>query len=66
MKTSKDPIESLFERLENQWDTEYPNLGHTDRFLKKLNKEPIQKRKNNSTNRFIKDNKKPFLYFSIY
>lgn len=47
MKTSKDPIESLFKRLENQWDTEYPNLGHTDRFLKKLNKEPIQKRKNN-------------------
>jgi hypothetical protein len=47
MKTSKDPIESLFELLENQWDTEHPEFGHTDRFLKKLTKEPIQKRKNN-------------------
>ena len=47
MKTSKDPIESLFERLENQWDTELPEMGHNNRFLKKLTNEPIQKRKTN-------------------
>lgn len=47
MNTSKDPIKSLFDRLENQWDTENPNFGHTDRFLKKLNGGPIKKRKKN-------------------
>lgn len=47
MKTSKDPIESLFDRLENQWDTEHPQMGHHESFSKKLTSETIQKRKNN-------------------
>ncbi|HQV36118.1 MAG TPA: anti-sigma factor [Flavobacterium sp.] len=47
MKKSEDPIESIFERLDNQWDTELPNFGHADRFMEKLNRQPVQKKKNN-------------------
>ncbi|WP_396183849.1 anti-sigma factor [Flavobacterium sp.] len=46
MKKSEDPIESIFERLDNQWDTELPNFGHADRFMGKLNRQPVQKKKN--------------------
>lgn len=47
MKEKKDSIEQLFSQFENQWDTETPRLGHTDRFSKKLNAEPVHtKRKN--------------------
>jgi len=34
---SKDPIDNLFNKLENQFDIEQPALNHTERFLKKLN-----------------------------
>ncbi|GGD33387.1 anti-sigma factor [Flavobacterium orientale] len=47
MKEKKDALETLFSQLENQWDTETPRLGHSDRFLKKLNATPIQKKKKN-------------------
>jgi hypothetical protein len=39
MKEKKDSIEQLFSQFENQWDTETPRLGHSERFLKKLNAE---------------------------
>jgi len=47
MKEKKDSIETLFSQFDNQWDTETPRLGHSDRFLKKLNAEPVQKKKKN-------------------
>lgn len=47
MKEKKDSIERLFSQFDNQWDTETPRLGHSDRFLKKLNVEPVQKKKKN-------------------
>lgn len=47
MKEKKDSIEQLFSHFENQWDTETPRLGHTNRFSKKLNAEPVQTKKKN-------------------
>ena len=47
MKEKKDALETLFSQLENQWDTETPRLGHSERFLKKLNAEPVQTKKKN-------------------
>ena len=47
MKEKKDSIEQLFGQFENQWDTKTPRLGHSDRFLKKLNIEPIKMKKKN-------------------
>jgi hypothetical protein len=32
----KDPINTLFEQMEGQFDTEMPNIGHDNRFLAKL------------------------------
>ncbi|MFA5298958.1 MAG: hypothetical protein WC389_12190 [Lutibacter sp.] len=32
-------LEKIFEKLENQFDVEAPNIGHFDRFKAKLNKE---------------------------
>lgn len=34
---SKDNLDQLFDRLNNQWDTQNPTIGHQDRFLNKLN-----------------------------
>jgi hypothetical protein len=47
MKEKKDSIEKMFSQLENQWDTEIPRLGHSDRFLKKLNTDSVQTKKKN-------------------
>jgi len=45
MKEKKDQVEKLFSQFENQWDTEVPRLGHSERFLKKLNAEPVENKK---------------------
>ena len=47
MKEKKDSIEKMFSQLENQWDTEILRLGHSDRFLKKLNTDSVQTKKKN-------------------
>lgn len=36
MNDEKDTLGQLFNDLENQWDTEHPNLGHQERFLNRL------------------------------
>lgn len=33
---NKDQLDSLFERLEKEFEVEHPNLGHEQRFLEKL------------------------------
>ena len=46
MLSENNKIDKLFERLENQWDTEMPDANHYDRFLEK------QSRKNSKRNRW--------------
>jgi DNA-directed RNA polymerase beta' subunit len=36
MNDEKDNLRDLFNELENQWDTEHPELGHQERFLNRL------------------------------
>jgi uncharacterized protein YsxB (DUF464 family) len=36
MNTDKNNLEELFNGFKGQWDTEEPELGHQERFLKKL------------------------------
>ena len=36
MSDEKDKLAQLFNGVENQWDTEHPNLGHQVRFLSRL------------------------------
>tara|TARA_R110002050_G_scaffold233063_1_gene368730 strand:- start:13809 stop:14372 length:564 start_codon:yes stop_codon:yes gene_type:complete len=44
---SKDNIDNLFNRLENDFDLETPEVNHTQRFLDKLNNQGNQKLVNN-------------------
>jgi len=37
MSTENRNLEDLFSRLDGQWDTEEPQLGHQERFLDRLN-----------------------------
>ncbi len=52
---NKDNIDSLFKNLENNFDTENPELGHESRFLQKLNTQ------NSIANHQNKNIWKPFL-----
>ncbi|GAA4975149.1 hypothetical protein GCM10023315_27270 [Algibacter aquimarinus] len=54
-KMSKNTLEDLFKNLENNFDTENPNLGHQERFLNKL------KTQNSSLNKTKKNLWKPFI-----
>lgn len=52
---SKNTLDDLFKNLENNFDTENPNLGHQERFLQKLNTQ-----KSTSNNR-LNNLWKPFI-----
>lgn len=45
MKKEKDNIKELFNNFQGQWDTEEPELGHQQRFLKKLKNKKKKKQK---------------------
>lgn len=53
----KDTIDTLFERLENEFDIDIPNSGHQNRFLDKLKQQNTVANKTNEKSNFWK----PFL-----